>query len=160
MHDPVWNKWRVNREHEECLASIDSFAQQKKFALLVNWDIIWTGNKIKMHCLALLILFCMFSTVDGSFRSQTVWMGFGAVCSNFAAWSIIDALGFTADGLAAGSWAERLQTLVTYINGGTLPPENFINTLQSIGIKGFSLSTKLLLGTVGALIFLLISTNL
>ncbi|XP_072103065.1 interferon alpha-inducible protein 27, mitochondrial-like isoform X3 [Mobula birostris] len=117
---------------------------QKEFAVFVNWDIIWTGSKIKMYCLALLILACTLFTV----------------CSNFAARSIIDAVGFTVNGIAAGSWAERLETFIAYIDGGTLPPESFITTLQSIGIEGFSLSTKFLLGTVGALIFLLISMNL
>ncbi|XP_072103063.1 interferon alpha-inducible protein 27, mitochondrial-like isoform X1 [Mobula birostris] len=133
---------------------------QKEFAVFVNWDIIWTGSKIKMYCLALLILACTLFTVDGSLRSQAVLMVFGAVCSNFAARSIIDAVGFTVNGIAAGSWAERLETFIAYIDGGTLPPESFITTLQSIGIEGFSLSTKFLLGTVGALIFLLISMNL
>ncbi|XP_051892510.1 interferon alpha-inducible protein 27-like protein 2A [Pristis pectinata] len=105
-----------------------------------------------MHWLTLLTLVCTFSSVDGSPGSKAVLMGIGAVCANFVAQSIIAGLGFTANGIAVGSWAAKLMSFVTYINGGTVPPESFIITLQSIGTAGFALSTQIMLGTVGALI--------
>ncbi|XP_041069427.1 interferon alpha-inducible protein 27-like protein 2A isoform X3 [Carcharodon carcharias] len=87
---------------------------------------------MKKYYLALLILVCFFSTVDASPRSKVVLMGLGAAFAISAAQCFIAALGFTATGIAAGSWAAKLMSIVASFNGGSVPPGSFVTTLQSI----------------------------
>uniref|UniRef100_UPI00398EF6BC uncharacterized protein n=1 Tax=Pristiophorus japonicus TaxID=55135 RepID=UPI00398EF6BC len=127
----------------------------------LNWALsfgLWC--KMKMHCLALLMLVCSFSTVDASPRSKAVLMGMGSVLAITAAQSFIAALGFTATGIAAGSWAAKLMSIVARLNGGTVPPGSFLTTLQSIGTAGFAFSTNFMIGVMGALAFIIISIKL
>ncbi|XP_067862570.1 interferon alpha-inducible protein 27-like protein 2A [Heptranchias perlo] len=128
-------------------------------------NLIWTisfglWRKIKMHCLALLILVCCFFAVDASPCSKAVLMAMGASFAIFAAQNFIATLGFTATGIAADTWAAKLMSIVAYLNGGIVPPGSFVATLQSIGTAGFSTSTKLMLGVIGAISSILISVKL
>ncbi|XP_072403967.1 interferon alpha-inducible protein 27, mitochondrial-like [Chiloscyllium punctatum] len=113
-----------------------------------------------MHLLALLILICSFSTVDASGYSKLAWIGLGAASAIFAAQGFIAALGFTATGITEGSWAARLMSIISSLNGGTVPSGSFVTTLKSIGTAGFALSTMVLLGAVGALISIIIGIKL
>ncbi|XP_043573771.1 interferon alpha-inducible protein 27-like protein 2 isoform X2 [Chiloscyllium plagiosum] len=114
---------------------------------------------MKMHFLALLILICSFST-DASGYLKFAWIGFGAASAISAAQGFIAALGFTATGITADSWAANLMSIVSSLNGGTVPSGSFVTTLQSIGTAGFALSTMVLLGAVGALISIIIGIKL
>ncbi|XP_078423119.1 uncharacterized protein LOC144695908 isoform X1 [Cetorhinus maximus] len=87
---------------------------------------------MKKYYLALLILVCFFSTMDASPRSKVLLMGLGAAFAISAAQCFIAALGFTATGIAAGSWAAKLISIVTSFSGGSVPPGSFVTTLQSI----------------------------
>ncbi|XP_041069426.1 interferon alpha-inducible protein 27-like protein 2A isoform X2 [Carcharodon carcharias] len=115
---------------------------------------------MKKYYLALLILVCFFSTVDASPRSKVVLMGLGAAFAISAAQCFIAALGFTATGIAAGSWAAKLMSIVASFNGGSVPPGSFVTTLQSIGTAGFAFSTTVMLGVMGALTSIIISIKL
>ncbi|XP_048468843.1 interferon alpha-inducible protein 27-like protein 2 isoform X2 [Rhincodon typus] len=98
---------------------------------------------MKMHFLALLILICSFSTVDASGCFKLALISLGA-----------------ASGITVGSWAAKLESIVSSLNGGTVPSGSFVITLQSIGTAGFAFSTMVLLGVVGALISIIIGIKL
>ncbi|XP_020382658.1 interferon alpha-inducible protein 27-like protein 2 isoform X1 [Rhincodon typus] len=115
---------------------------------------------MKMHFLALLILICSFSTVDASGCFKLALISLGAASAISAAQSFIAALGFTASGITVGSWAAKLESIVSSLNGGTVPSGSFVITLQSIGTAGFAFSTMVLLGVVGALISIIIGIKL
>lgn len=104
-----------------------------------------------MHRLTFLLLACTLPAVDGLII-QAALGGFVAVYSIFAAENVIAAFGFTATGIAVGSCADKLKSIVAFFNGGTISPESVIITFEDIGIEGFALSTKLMLGVIGVLL--------
>lgn len=97
-----------------------------------------------MHRLTFLLLACTLPAVDGLIIQ--VALG-GLVAEN-----VIAAFGFTATGIAVGSCADKLKSIVAFFNGGTISPESVIITFEDIGIEGFALSTKLMLGVIGVLL--------
>ncbi|XP_072373628.1 interferon alpha-inducible protein 27, mitochondrial-like [Scyliorhinus torazame] len=113
-----------------------------------------------MNQLTLLILICSFSAAYASPNSKVVLMGLGAALTIYAAHSFIAALGFTATGIAAGSWAATLMSIIARFNGGAVPPGNFVTILQSIGTGGFAFSTIVMLGVIGVLLATIISIKL
>ncbi|XP_048413745.1 interferon alpha-inducible protein 6-like [Stegostoma tigrinum] len=102
-----------------------------------------------MHFLTLLILICSFSTVDASRYFKLALISLGAASAISAAQSFIAALGFSASGITVGSWAAKLESIVSSLNGGTVPSESFVIALRSIGTAGFAFSNHGLVGSRG-----------
>ncbi|XP_078279192.1 uncharacterized protein LOC144606734 [Rhinoraja longicauda] len=95
-----------------------------------------------------------------AFRSLAAFLGLSACGFNFAVMHLISALGFTVNGITEGSMADALRSIITFFNGDTISPDSVIITLQTIGIEGFYLSTKLMLGSIGALLCIIFCVKL
>ncbi|XP_038656958.1 interferon alpha-inducible protein 27-like protein 2A isoform X2 [Scyliorhinus canicula] len=127
----------------------------------LNWKLIFgLWRKLEMNQLTLLILTCLFSAAYASPNSKIALMSLGAALTIYAANSFIAALGFTATGIAAGSWAATLMSISARLNGGEVPPGHFVTILQSIGTGGFAFSTTVMLGVIGLLLAIIIGIKL
>uniref|UniRef100_A0A2K6FR51 Interferon alpha inducible protein 27 like 2 n=1 Tax=Propithecus coquereli TaxID=379532 RepID=A0A2K6FR51_PROCO len=59
-------------------------------------------------------------------------------------------MGFTGAGIAASSTAAKMMSAAAIANGGGVAAGGLVATLQSVGAAGLSVSSKILLGTVGS----------
>ncbi|XP_027622901.1 interferon alpha-inducible protein 27-like protein 2 [Tupaia chinensis] len=62
----------------------------------------------------------------------------------------LTALGFTGTGIAASSIAAKMMSAAAIANGGGVAAGSLVATLQSVGAAGLSMSSNVLLGSVGA----------
>lgn len=60
-----------------------------------------------------------------------------------AAPKLLEAVGFTSDGVTAGSFAARMMSATAKANGGEVPPGSLVALLQSAGILSKLLSTMI-----------------
>ncbi|XP_061403466.1 uncharacterized protein LOC133339353 isoform X4 [Lethenteron reissneri] len=65
---------------------------------------------------------------------------------------VIGAMGFTAEGIAAGSMAAWLMAREAAANGGGVVDGGVVATLQSIGVAGLSIPSKIIVWTAGVAI--------
>ncbi|XP_058423885.1 interferon alpha-inducible protein 27, mitochondrial-like [Diceros bicornis minor] len=62
----------------------------------------------------------------------------------------LGAIGFTGAGIAAGSIAAKMMSAAAIANGGGVAAGSLVATLQSVGAAGLSLSSKVIVGSVGS----------
>uniref|UniRef100_A0A8C6Z9L6 Uncharacterized protein n=1 Tax=Nothoprocta perdicaria TaxID=30464 RepID=A0A8C6Z9L6_NOTPE len=62
----------------------------------------------------------------------------------------ICALGFTSQGIAAGSLAAKMMSVTAVASGGGVPAGSVVALLQSAGAAGLSLASKVGLGSAAA----------
>ncbi|XP_045417497.1 interferon alpha-inducible protein 27-like protein 2 [Lemur catta] len=63
---------------------------------------------------------------------------------------VLGSLGFTGAGIAASSIAAKMMSAAAIANGGGVSAGGLVATLQSVGAAGLSMSSNVLLGTVGS----------
>ncbi|XP_007529157.1 interferon alpha-inducible protein 27-like protein 2A isoform X2 [Erinaceus europaeus] len=65
---------------------------------------------------------------------------------------ILGAMGFTTAGIAASSIAAKMMSVAAIANGGGVASGSLVATLQSMGAAGLALTSKVTLGSAGALV--------
>ncbi|KAK7817469.1 hypothetical protein U0070_024943 [Myodes glareolus] len=88
------------------------------------------------------------SRAQGSVGKQAVGVGAAPV--------VLTAMGFTGTGIAAASIAAKLMSAAAISNGGGVAAGSMVATMQSAGVLGVSASTNMILGTVGAVVGVLL----
>ncbi|XP_037359890.1 interferon alpha-inducible protein 27-like protein 2A [Talpa occidentalis] len=63
---------------------------------------------------------------------------------------VLGAAGFTGAGIAAGSVAAKMMSAAAIMNGGGVAAGSLVATLQSAGAAGLSMSSNVILGSVGS----------
>ncbi|XP_032693189.1 interferon alpha-inducible protein 27-like protein 1 isoform X2 [Lontra canadensis] len=66
--------------------------------------------------------------------------------------TVLGAVGFTGAGIAASSLAAKMMSSAAIANGGGIAAGSLVATLQSVGAAGLSLSTKIILGSLGSVL--------
>nr|XP_055025481.1 interferon alpha-inducible protein 27-like protein 2A [Misgurnus anguillicaudatus] len=78
-----------------------------------------------------------------------VGTGAGAVTAVAAAPLVLGAAGFTAGGVAAGSYAASLMSAVAAANGGGVAAGSAVAVLQAAGAAGIPAAANAIIGTLG-----------
>ncbi|XP_062379655.1 interferon alpha-inducible protein 27-like protein 2A [Sardina pilchardus] len=73
----------------------------------------------------------------------------GAGGAVVAAPLVIAGVGFTAGGIAAGSWAAAAMSVTATANGGAVAAGSMVAILQSIGVVGLSTGATAAVGATG-----------
>ncbi|XP_066535984.1 interferon alpha-inducible protein 27-like protein 2A [Hoplias malabaricus] len=73
----------------------------------------------------------------------------GAVGTAALAPVLIPAAGFTAGGIAAGSWASWMMSSAAVANGGGVAAGSLVAVLQSVGAAGMSTAASTVVASVG-----------
>nr|XP_009305786.1 interferon alpha-inducible protein 27, mitochondrial-like [Danio rerio] len=83
----------------------------------------------------------------------TILAGAGAVAVGLfaAAPAAVSAMGFTAGGISAGSFASWMMSVTAKANGGGVAAGSLVSLLQAIGAAGLSAAAKIVFGAKGAL---------
>ena len=76
----------------------------------------------------------------------------GAVIATRVAPALVAGLGFTNQGIAAGSMAASMMATKAAAAGGRIAAGGLVATLQSVGVVGFGTGAIIGIATVGALI--------
>ncbi|KAM9646100.1 interferon alpha-inducible protein 27-like protein 2A [Trichechus inunguis] len=63
---------------------------------------------------------------------------------------VLSTVGFTGAGIAASSLAAKMMSAAAIANGGGVAAGSLVATLQSVGAAGLSMSSNILLGSVGS----------
>ncbi|XP_004754821.1 interferon alpha-inducible protein 27-like protein 2 isoform X1 [Mustela lutreola] len=66
--------------------------------------------------------------------------------------TVLGAVGFTGAGITASSLAAKMMSSAAIANGGGIAAGSLVATLQSVGAAGLSLSTKIILGSLGSVL--------
>ncbi|XP_008052809.1 interferon alpha-inducible protein 27-like protein 2 [Carlito syrichta] len=64
---------------------------------------------------------------------------------------VLGTLGFTGAGIAASSVAAKMMSAAAVAHGGGVAAGSLVATLQSVGAAGLSMSSNILLGSVGSI---------
>ncbi|XP_032201028.1 interferon alpha-inducible protein 27, mitochondrial isoform X1 [Mustela erminea] len=83
---------------------------------------------------------------------KTVAAVIGGVVSVASVPTVLGAVGFTGAGIAASSLAAKMMSSAAIANGGGIAAGSLVATLQSVGAAGLSLSTKIILGSLGSVL--------
>ncbi|XP_012999841.1 interferon alpha-inducible protein 27-like protein 2B isoform X2 [Cavia porcellus] len=70
---------------------------------------------------------------------------------------VLSAVGFTGAGITASSLAAKMMSVTAIANGGGVPAGSLVATLQSVGAAGLSMSSNVILGSMGSAASLLMS---
>ncbi|VCW98867.1 unnamed protein product [Gulo gulo] len=83
---------------------------------------------------------------------KTVAAVIGGVVSVASVPTVLGAIGFTGAGIAASSIAAKMMSSAAIANGGGIAAGSLVATLQSVGAAGLSLSSKIILGSLGSVL--------
>uniref|UniRef100_M3XVZ3 Interferon alpha inducible protein 27 n=1 Tax=Mustela putorius furo TaxID=9669 RepID=M3XVZ3_MUSPF len=86
------------------------------------------------------------------FLVKTVAAVIGGVVYVASVPTVLGAVGFTGAGITASSLAAKMMSSAAIANGGGIAAGSLVATLQSVGAAGLSLSTKIILGSLGSVL--------